>query len=178
MASNAPAPTANPVPFGLACYGICVVLLSAFLLGLVQPQGLIGYALFTGGLGMFVAGWWAFRAGSTFGGTVLTGYGAFWASTAFYLWFLIGGSKDAAADLTWIAIVWGVFTLYVTLNSMKVGLPLVTGLLAVLFVVYVLVIIANGAHVEGAAKLAGVLGIISGVLAWIQSYQGVQQSLG
>jgi succinate-acetate transporter protein len=180
MASSTPAapPTANPVPFGLACYGICVFLLSAFLLGkLPGPQGLIGFAMFTGGVGMLIAGVLAFRVGSTFGGTVLTGYGVFWSSLATYLWFLIGSSKDVSADLAWASFAWGIFTGYVALNSLKVKAPLITAVLFILLIVFALVWIANAFHVAQAATIAGYLGIISAFVAWLQSYQGVQESL-
>lgn len=180
MASSTPAapPTANPVPFGLACYGICVFLLSAFLIGkLPGPQALIGFALFTGGVGMFVAGVWAFRVGSTFGGTVLTGYGAFWASLATYLWFFIGSSKDVSADLAWVSLPWAIFTGYVALNSLKAKAPLITAVLVILFFAFALVWVANAFNVAAAGKFAGYLGIISALVAWLQSYQGVQESL-
>lgn len=183
MASNLSAtpvavPAANPVPFGLACYGISVFLLSAFIGGwLPGPQGVIGFAIFTGGLGMVIAGGWAFLAGSTFGGTVLTGYGAFWASTAIYLWFLVGSSKGVNVDLAWVAAAWGIFTGYMALCAAKAKLQLVTVVLAILFVVFLLVWIGNAFHVAGAVKIGAILGIVSAIVAWFESYRGVSKSI-
>ena len=169
---------ANPLPFGLLCYGASVFILSGFLWGKLQPQPAVGYALFTGGLGMFLAGIWANRRGNTFATTVLAGYGAFWSSTAIYIWFFAGKSPDMSADLAWITFAWGIFTLYMFAASLRTGLPAVQLLLGLLFILFLFVWIAMAFHAGSwALKIAAIAGILSALDAWFESYREVMASL-
>lgn len=178
MATNAQAPAANPIPFGLLCYGVSVFILSGFLWGMLTPSPAIGYAVFTGGLGMFLAALAAYRAGSTFGATLLAGYGAFWASTACYLWFFAPKSANVFLDLSWIVIPWAVFTGYMLLCSLKTQLYAVQLLLALLFVAFVLIWLVAAIHFPPVLmKIAAILTIISAIDAWYESYREVSDSL-
>lgn len=178
MATNAQAPAANPIPFGLLCYGVSVFILAGFLWGKLQPTPVIGYAIFTGGLGMFLASVAAYRAGSTFGATLLAGYAAFWVSTAFYLWFFAPRSPNVMLDLSWILLPWIVFTGYMLMCSMKTPLHAVQLLLALLFVALILVWLAAAVHLPVALlKIAAILAILSAFDAWYESYREVSDSL-
>ena len=178
MSDNTQAVPANPLPFGLLCYGISVFILSGFLWGKLQPQPVVGYALFTGGLGMFLAGIAAYRAGNTFATTVLAGYGAFWSSTAVYIWFFAGKSPNMSADLAWIMCAWGIFTLYMFVASLRTGLPAVQLLLGLVLILCVLVWLTMAFGVgPWALKGAAIAGVISAVDAWIESYREIAASL-
>ncbi|MGH7626966.1 MAG: acetate uptake transporter [Gemmatimonadaceae bacterium] len=178
MTDNAHVAAANPLPFGLLCYGASVFILSGFLWGALQPQPAVGYALFTGGLGMFLAGIAAYRAGNTFATTVLAGYGAFWSSTAIYIWFFAGKSPDLSADMAWIAVAWGIFTLYMFVASLRTGLPAVQILLGLLFILFLFLWIAMAFHAGAwALKIAAIAGILSALDAWFESYREVMASL-
>lgn len=178
MSDNAQVSVANPLPFGLLCYGVSVFVLSGFLWGKLQPNPAIGYALFTGGVGMFLAGAAAYRAGNTFATTVLAGYGAFWSSTAFYLWFFAGKSANMSADLAWIAVAWGLFTLYMFVASLRTGLPAIQLLLGLLFILFLFLWLQMAFNVgTWALKVAAVAGIISAVDAGIESFREVMASL-
>lgn len=179
MANNVEAPTANPIPFGLLCYGVSVFILSGFLWGgLPSTQPVVGYALFTGGLGMFLAAIAAYRAGSTFGATLLAGYGAFWASTAFYFWFFAPRSANVNLDLSWIVVPWAVFTGYMLLCSLRTNLQAVQLLLGLLFVALVLVWLATALHLPALTlRIAAIFTILSAIDAWFESYREVMESL-
>lgn len=178
MATNAQAPAANPIPFGLLCYGVSVFILSGFLWGKLQPTPVIGYAIFSGGVGMFLASFAAYRAGSTFGATLLAGYAAFWSSTAFYLWFFAPRSPNVFLDLSWILLPWIVFTGYMLACSMKTTLHAVQLLLALLFVALILVWLTAAVHLPVALlKIAAILAILSALDAWYESYREVSDSL-
>jgi succinate-acetate transporter protein len=179
MSSNMSTPTANPLPFGLLCYAVSVFILSGFLWGKLEPQPLVGYALFSGGLGMVLAAIAAYRMGNTFAATLLGGYGVFWASTAFYLWFFAAKSTNLNADLGWITVAWGVFTGYMFLASLRTSLPAVEVLLGFLFLVFFFVWLHSAFHVGiWALKIAAVLGICSAIDAAFESYREVIDSLG
>lgn len=178
MPDNTQAAAANPVPFGLLCYGVSVFILSGFLWGKLQPQPVVGYALFTGGLGMFLAAMAAYRSGNTFATTLLAGYGAFWSSTSFYIWFFSGKSPNLNADISWIAVAWGIFTLYIFLASLRTNMGAIQLLLGLLFILFVFLWIAMAFHTGvWALKIAAVAGIVSAVDAWIESYRQVMASL-
>ncbi|HEX5436926.1 MAG TPA: acetate uptake transporter [Gemmatimonadaceae bacterium] len=178
MPDNTHAVAANPLPFGLLCYGVSVFILSGFLWGSLQPQPAVGYALFAGGLGMFLAGIATYRAGNTFATTVLAGYGAFWASTAIYIWFFAGKSPDMNADLAWITFAWGIFTLYMFVASLRTGLPAITLLLALLFILFLFAWLATAFNVgTWALKVAAIAGIVSAADAAIESFREVMASV-
>jgi uncharacterized protein len=172
-----PAP-ANPLPFGLLCYGVSVFILSGFLWGSLQPTPLIGYAVFTGGLGMILAGLAAYRTGNTFATTLLCGYGTFWASTAFYLWFFAARSANSAADLSWIAVAWGIFTAYMLVASLRTSLQPVQLLLGLLLVLFVFLWIAMTFNTgTWALKIAAIAGVLSALDAWLESFREIIATL-
>ena len=178
MATNAQAPAANPIPFGLLCYGVSVFILSGFLWGKLTPSPVIGYAIFTGGVGMFLAAIAAYRAGSTFGATLVGGYAAFWVSTAFYLWFFAPKSANVFVDLSWIILPWTIFTGYILACSLKTNLHAVQLLLALLFVTLIIVWLVSAVHLNSSAlRIAAILAIASALVAWYESYREVSDSL-
>jgi uncharacterized protein len=172
-----PAP-ANPLPFGLLCYGVSVFILSGFLWGSLQPTPLIGYAIFTGGVGMILAALAAYRAGNTFATTLLGGYGVFWASTAFYLWFFAPRSANMSADLAWIALAWGIFTGYMFVASLRTNLQPVQILMGLLFVLFVFLWIATAFNTGAwALKIAAIAGVLSALDAWAESFREIMATL-
>jgi succinate-acetate transporter protein len=178
MANTMQAVPANPLPFGLLCYGVSVFILSGFLWGRLEPQPLIGYAIFTGGVGMLLAALAAYRSGNTFATTLLAGYGVFWASTAFYLWFFAGKSANMNADLAWIAVAWGIFTGYMFFASMRTGLQPVQLLLGLLFVLFVFLWINMAFHTGAwALRIAAIAGILSAIDAWYESFREIMETL-
>jgi succinate-acetate transporter protein len=178
MANTMQTTPANPLPFGLLCYGVSVFILSGFLWGRLEPSALIGYAIFTGGVGMVLAAMAAYRSGNTYATTLLGGYGVFWFSTAFYLWFFAAKSANMSADLAWIAVAWGVFTGYMLAGSMRVGLQTLQVLLGLLFVLFVFLWIANAFHTGAwALRIAAIAGILSAIDAWYESYREIMATL-
>lgn len=178
MANTMQVAPANPLPFGLLCYGVSVFILSGFLWGKLEPTPLIGYAIFTGGVGMVLAALAAYRAGNTFATTLLAGYGVFWASTAFYLWFFAGKSANMNADLAWIAVAWGIFTGYMLIASMRTGLQPVQLLLGLLSVLFVFLWIAMAFHTGAwALRIGAIAGILSAIDAWYESFREIMETL-
>lgn len=116
---------ADPSPLGLFAYGITLGVLSFIHLGFISAKAtpfVVALSLPVGGLGMIIAGLWAFRRGTAFGGTALVGYGVFWVN--YYLLFGIYGSSVPKAQLgdiagIWLAF-WGLFTLMLLLASFPI----------------------------------------------------------
>lgn len=111
---------------------------------------------------MTIAGLWAFRRGTAFGGTALTGYGVFWIS--YFLLFGIYGKLVPASQLGTIAGIWlsfwGLFTLVLFLASFPIDAahPFFLGWLVVTFG-----LLAAGQleMSSGLIRLGGYTGLIS-----------------
>src|SRR5581483_12385624 len=74
---------ADPVPVGLAGFGLTTFVLSMIEVGALQKSALpvvLGSALAYGGLLQLFAGMWAFVRNNTFAAAALGSYGAFWIS--------------------------------------------------------------------------------------------------
>lgn len=178
MANTMQPTPANPLPLGLLCYGVSVFVLSGFLWGKLDPTPLIGFAIFTGGVGMLLAAIAAYRSGNTYATTLLAGYGVFWPSIAFYLWFFAGRSPNTSADLAWIAFAWGIFTGYMLMGSMRVGVQTIQLLLALLLVLFVFLWINMAFHTgTWALRIAAIAGILSALDAWYESFREIMASL-
>ena len=155
----------DPSPLGLFAYGITLGVLSFIHLGTIASTAtpfVVAISLPVGGLGMLIAGLWAFRRGSTFGGTALTGYGAFWIN--YYLLFGIYGAKVPKSEFGHIAAIWlalwGLFTLMLFLASFAIDLahPF---FLSWLVITFALLAIGQWTGNSGMIKAAGVTGLVS-----------------
>src|SRR5215467_12475260 len=90
---------ANPGPLGLSAFALTTFVLSTANAGLYTgASGVVGLALFYGGLAQLVAGIMEFRTGNTFGATAFCSYGAFWLALGFILLPGSGILASLAAD--------------------------------------------------------------------------------
>lgn len=117
--------TADPSPLGLFGYALTLGVLSFIHLGVLPAATtplVVAMSLPVGGIGMILAGMWAFRRGNTFGATALTGYGVFWVN--YYLLFsgLLKGipKPDQGPVLGIWLFFWGIFTLVLFAGSLKI----------------------------------------------------------
>jgi succinate-acetate transporter protein len=160
---------ANPVPLGLACFGISVFMLAGYLWGAIPGMTLVPTALFVGGLGMLGAGVAAYRRGDDLDTTWMAAYGVFWLAIAFYMWFFAPHSPSIAKDLAWMATAWGIFTAYIFVVSLKAKSPLVSAQLLLFFILFLFMWIAGAFHVSGMERVASIAGFITAVIAAIES---------
>lgn len=158
---------ANPAPLGLMGFGMTTVLLNIHNAGFYPVTSVIlAMGLFYGGLAQVIAGILEFRKGNTFGATAFTSYGFFWIALVF-TWVLptMGWTEATPAGfMGWFLLLWGVFTFFMFLGTLKGtwGLQFVFLSLTVLFA---LLAIHNffGSHSIGIA--AGWVGIVCGASA-------------
>ena len=115
----------DPSPLGLFGYALTLGVLSFIHLGVVPAAAtplVVAMSLPVGGIGMILAGMWAFRRGNTFGATALTGYGIFWLN--YYLLFsgLLKSipKPDQGPVLGIWLFFWGIFTLVLFAGSLKI----------------------------------------------------------
>ena len=174
----------DPVPLGLACFGLTTICLSVINAGWLSAAAMpmvLAVALPVGGVVQILAAMWAYRRGSTFPATAFAAYGAFWIS--FYLLINYGvpailATKGAPANALTGAIglylfVWGVFTAYMLVASLALGraLPVVFALLTLTFLVLAIGWWANDS--SALISIGGYLGILTGIGALYISFADI-----
>jgi succinate-acetate transporter protein len=163
--------TANPAPLGLMGFGMTTVLLNLHNAGFYALGGVIlSMGIFYGGIAQVIAGIQEWKKGNTFGATAFTSYGLFWLSlVAIVLLPKLGDNFKGLAlipntDFAAYLFMWGIFTLYMFIGTLKASrvLQVVFLLLAVLFF-----LLAAGNFLSNPAilKFAGYEGILTGFAA-------------
>ena len=154
---------ANPGALGLAAFGFNTILLNVHNIGWMPNTMPLIWGFFWGGMAQVIAGIIDARRGDTFGLTAFTSYGAFWIGLAFaFLLEWMGLVTIDNASLAWTMIVWGIFTAYMTIGTLKISRAHVTifGSLTMLFFLL-------AAYFFGSipARVAGIEGIFVGASA-------------
>ena len=162
---------ANPAPLGLMGFGLTTILLNIHNAGFFGLSAMIiAMGIFYGGVAQIIAGIMEYRKNNTFGTLAFTSYGLFWLTLA-GIWLIPSAFPEAsgaaaASDtaLAWYFVVWGVFTGYMFIGTLKLNraLQIVFGLLTILF--FLLAIEHFGAG-EIWGKIAGWEGIATGLAA-------------
>jgi succinate-acetate transporter protein len=165
---------ADPVPVGLAGFGLTTFMLSLIESGIVDRTALpvvLGAALAYGGLLQLLAGMWAFVRNNTFAAVALGSYGAFWISfwalNALYMDRIPTNEQNAALGLFLIS--WGIFSFYMWIVSFRVNLGVMLVFLT-LWPAYVLIGIGTSIDASTVTHIGGVFGIATAVLAWYVSF--------
>jgi succinate-acetate transporter protein len=169
---------ADPAPLGLGAFALTTFMLSVvnagWLPSTVEPV-VFGLALAYGGIAQFGAGIWEFAKGNTFGATAFCSFGAFWVS----FWWLTGhtdlsgaSADDAAHGVGWYLLIWGIFTLYMTVAALRVS-GAVLAVFVLLTLTFVVLAWGEFATSTGIHKFGGYLGLLTAVAAWYASFAGV-----
>jgi uncharacterized protein len=174
---------ADPVPVGLAGFGLTTFMLSLIEAGIVDKSALpvvLGAALAYGGLLQLLAGMWAFVRNNTFAAVALGSYGAFWISfwalNALYMDRIPTAEQNAALGLFLIS--WGIFSFYMWIVSFRVSLGVMLVFLT-LWPAYVLIGIGTSIDAPTVTHIGGVFGIATALLAWYVSFADtLHQTLG
>lgn len=165
----------DPGALGLAAFALTTFVLSVANAGLIpSAAGVLGLALFYGGIVQFAAGIWEFANKNTFGATAFCSFGAFWLS----FWYLEATPAGEAAGAKGVGVyllAWAIFTLYMCVASFKT-----TGSIFAVFVALTLTFFALAigtlAGSTTISHLGGWLGLITAVLAWYGSFAVVFNS--
>ncbi len=165
---------ADPVPVGLAGFGLTTFMLSMIEVGAISKTALpvvLGSALAYGGILQLLAGMWAFVRHNTFAAVALSSYGAFWISywalNTFYLSKIPGAEQSSALGLFLIS--WAVFTFYMWIVSFRVNLGVMLVFLT-LWPAYLLLGLGTVNASAGLTHIGGAFGIATALLAWYVSF--------
>ncbi|MFE9311014.1 acetate uptake transporter [Streptomyces sp. NPDC088353] len=177
-ADPTPVAYADPAPLGLAGFAMTTILLSIINTNLLKEPGAIfpvlGLAAFYGGLAQFVAGFFEFRRGNTFGATMFGSFGAFWLT---YWWLVprVAVVGDAHNALGLFLLAWGIFSAYMAVAALRTSLAVlaVLVLLAITFVLLAIGEFQGGPAPHVVTRIGGWSGIASGLVAWYASAAAV-----
>jgi succinate-acetate transporter protein len=157
---------ANPAPLGLTGFALTTWMLSlvnaGFYAGTDVPM-VLALAFAFGGTAQFFAGLAELPRGNTFGFTAFCSYGAFWWSFALFVKFLAAGVS--APFVAWYLTMWGVFTLFMWVGSLRLSRALQSVFLALWLTFFVL---AAGDFTGNVTvhHVGGYLGLLTAVLAF------------
>ena len=157
----------NPAPLGLMGFGMTTVLLNVHNAGFYPLDTMIlAMGVFYGGLAQIIAGIMEFKKGNTFGTTAFCSYGLFWLTLVFLLVFpnLGWGTKHSEASFSCYLFMWGLFTFFMYIGTLKLNRALQTVFLSLVILFWLLAL----SHLTGSAAIgtiAGWEGIFCGLSA-------------
>jgi hypothetical protein len=165
----APLKFSNPAPLGLAGFALTTWLLSMINAGWFSADGMnlvLAVALAYGGTAQIIAGVMELPRGNTFGATAFVSYGAFWWSFALFVLFL--HDKVPAAFVGWYLFLWGVFTFYMWVASLRSARALQLIFLA-LWITFFLLAAGEWTGMGILHVAGGYVGLITAILAFYLS---------
>lgn len=161
--------TGNPAPLGLLGFGMTTVLLNLHNAGLYDLNSMIiGMGIFVGGIAQIIAGVQEWKKNNTFGATAFTAYGSFWIALV-TIWILprtsMGvGLKPDEASMGWFLLMWGLFTAFMFVGTLKLNRALQT-IFGSLVILFVLLAISDFTGIRSIKVIAGYEGIFCGLSA-------------
>jgi uncharacterized protein len=159
----------NPAPLGLAGFALTTWLLSMINAGWFTGDSMnlvLAVALAYGGTAQMIAGVMELPRGNTFGATAFVSYGAFWWSFALFVLFL--HDKVPAAFVGWYLFMWGVFTFYMWLGTLRAAVALQLIFLA-LWITFFLLAASEWTGMGGLHKAGGYVGLLTALFAFYLS---------
>jgi succinate-acetate transporter protein len=159
----------NPAPLGLAGFALTTWLLSMINAGWYTGDAMnmvIAVALAFGGTAQIIAGVMELPRGNTFGATAFISYGAFWWSFSLFVLFL--HDKVPASFVGWYLFLWGVFTFYMWIASLKAPRALQLVFLA-LWITFFLLAAGDWTGMAALHVAGGYGGLITAMLAFYLS---------
>ena len=166
---------ANPAPLGLCAFGMTTVLLNIHNAGFYEINTMIlAMGIFYGGLAQVIAGIIEAKKNNTFGLTAFTSYGFFWLSLVGLIVMpkLGWGTKPAEGAMVAYLSVWGVFTFFLFLGTLRLNRAL-QFVFASLTLLFALLAIGDATGNKSITMLAGYEGIICGLSAIYAGIAGV-----
>ena len=160
---------ANPGPLGLAGFAATTWMLSMVNAGWFSSDALgmvLALAFAYGGTIQMLAGIMEFPRGNTFGTIAFLSYGAFWWSFALFAQFF--AAKVPGTFVGWYLFIWGFFTFYMWIASLRISQALQLVFLA-LWLTFLFLAIGAWGSASGFTVVGGYLGLITALLAFYLS---------
>ncbi|MFI9274819.1 acetate uptake transporter [Kitasatospora sp. NPDC052896] len=167
MSTDATGANARPAaldagPLGYLALGLTLLAYGLLQTGILSHTGVAdaaGFAHVVGGIALFVAGLWQFRAGDSFNGTAFAGLGAFWVAWA------AGGLGADRHGAGLFLLLWALLALTLAVASWQAGL-FSRGVYALLTISLLLAMVGTWSHTDGLVKAAGWVAAVAGLVSW------------
>ncbi len=174
--------TANPAPIALMGFGMTTILLSLFNAGIISSLGasVLAMGIFFGGLAQVLVGFLEWKKGNTFGATTFVSFGFFWIILiAMMILPKLGlATADTAESKGAFLFLWGVFTAYMTIGTLRTNRVLQVTFMS-LTLVFFLLAIGDGFANKDLVVAAGYLGLLPGAGAvYMAMAQVLNEALG
>jgi uncharacterized protein len=170
---------ANPAPLGLSGFALTTWLLSMINAGWFGPEAVpmvLACAFAFGGTAQFFAGLMEMPRGNTFGFVAFCGYGAFWWSFALFVEFFAG--KVPGAFVGWYLLLWGVFTTFMWVASLKKNMALKL-IFTALMITFYLLALKDLFGMASLGTLGGYMGMVTAALAfYLAAGEVINESFG
>ncbi|MBU6246525.1 MAG: acetate uptake transporter [Xanthomonadaceae bacterium] len=169
MSNEAATKFSNPAPLGLAGFALTTWLLSMINAGWFSGdsmQMVLACALAFGGTAQAIAGIMELPRGNTFGATAFISYGAFWWSFSLFVLFL--HDKVPAAFVGWYLFLWGFFTFYMWIGTLKAPRALQL-IFLVLWITFFLLAAGEWTGMPALHMAGGYGGLVTAALAFYLS---------
>jgi succinate-acetate transporter protein len=170
--TSAAASVADPVPLGMAAFGLTIFLFGAIYAWFGTPSAhlrvLMPIAFWFGGIVEFLAAMWAMRKGSTFAATTMGVLSGFWLTWAGLSYVGMGGAGAAAVLGIYLAL-FGLITAYLFVAACRVNLALAT-VLGVTTLAFWAGAWGLGYSSLVAMRVAGWCAVAAGVIAFYASF--------
>src|ERR1051326_8446511 len=114
---------ADPAPLGLFAFATTLLVFSAANAKIsdVTSAGSLALALAFGGVGLILAGLWAFRNGDTFDATTFVAYGAFWIAFWYAGTSPFAANIQAGANFAWFYLAWTIVTAILMVAALRLN---------------------------------------------------------
>jgi hypothetical protein len=159
----------SPAPLGLSAFAMTTTALALFVLGVLPAASasvVVPLALAYGGITQIIVGWWEGKTGSTFGFVAFSSYGAFWLYVAFLKIFIAIGliSVDPVAQGA-VLVLWGFFTFYMWVASLKLNLT-TSMIFLLLWLAFVILGIGDITGIKEVQIAGGAVALLTAIAAW------------
>lgn len=170
---------ANPAPLGLIGFGSTTWLLSMHNAGWFSGDAIgliLAMAFAFGGSAQIIAGILEYPKGNTFGFVAFISYGAFWWSFALFVHFFAG--KVPESFVGWYLAIWGLFTFYMWIASLRTNMALQLVFLA-LWITFLLLALGAWMGTAGLTHAGGYVGMLTALLAiYLSAAEVINESYG
>ncbi|MCL4542236.1 MAG: acetate uptake transporter [Deltaproteobacteria bacterium] len=163
---------ADPTALGLFAYGLSLTLLATIIGGFAGPFNsmTLGQIVFTGGVGLVLAGVYDFMRGNAFGGTAFTGYGLLFLSVSTFFFSTViakAAAGPAPAFSGWFHLMWAIFAFatFIGANAAKKWVMLQIALFTTGAFLLIQAIGLFTGSLASLLTIAGIVGIFSGLCA-------------
>jgi len=162
----------SPSPLGLAAFAMTTTVLSLLILGVLPANSasiVVPLALTYGGIIQVLVGWWEAKTGSTFGFVAFSSYGAFWLYLSLLKIFTSLGLVSAQpVALGTVLLLWGFFTFYMWIASLKTNLATCLVFLF-LWIAFVVLGIGDITGMRSIELTGGLMALVTAIAAWYDS---------